>query len=265
MNPPPSFSQPSGEILRPLFGTGLPPVSNKLVKRIQEGQFIEIAELLPEQLAASTVDEDQTKSSKSKSKAIFNILDWVQSFSLHTAIILQKQPGWVPDLIGYQALIIDAHQEFQDEGWIGYDRRFGQRVAIAPIEKWANVDTTLWNLAFGGRHCKLCLSASHATNDCELAGDHVSHQGLVILHLPTYLHTHLEHMLFPGIIQMGDVTFVLPGMRPQPQTVLAATAHMNIYVCYFCYCDPTIANKSHKAMFCPNWQPGNSQRANARS
>ena len=36
------------------------------------------------------------------------------------------------------------------------------------------------------------------------------------------------------------------------------------HVCYFCFCDPTVANKNHKAMFCPNWKPRSPQRDNPR-
>ena len=56
-----------------------------------------MAELLPERLAAYTPDDDHTKASKSKR---------------------------VPDLVGYQALIMDAQREYQGECWIGYDHRF---------------------------------------------------------------------------------------------------------------------------------------------
>ena len=88
---------PQGEIPNSLFGASLPPVLSNLVKRIEEKKFIEMAELLPERLAAYTPDDDLTKASKSKR---------------------------VPDLVGYQALIIDAQREHQGECWIGYDCLF---------------------------------------------------------------------------------------------------------------------------------------------
>ena len=97
---------PLVETRNSLFSAGLPPVLSNLVKRI------EMAELLPEWLAAYTPDDDDhTKASKSKVKLVTN----TQAFGLYVAIISHKQPQRVPDLVGYQALIIDAEREYQGE------------------------------------------------------------------------------------------------------------------------------------------------------
>ena len=91
-----------------LLSAGIPPVPSKLVNRIEAGEFIEMAELLPKRLMAYTSDDDHTKAFKSKIKPVTNILDWIQAFGLYVAIISHKQPQRVPDLIGYQAFIIDT-------------------------------------------------------------------------------------------------------------------------------------------------------------
>ena len=69
-----------------IFAAALPPVPSKLVQKIKSGQFIEIAELLPETLAFSEFDEEADKG-KGKKRVVKPILDWVQCFSLYTAII----------------------------------------------------------------------------------------------------------------------------------------------------------------------------------
>ena len=52
-----------------------------------------MAELLPEHLRGpNPYDEDQPKSSKSKYRELSNIVDWIQCFSLYTAIICHAQP-----------------------------------------------------------------------------------------------------------------------------------------------------------------------------
>ena len=58
--------------LQAIFGAGLPLVSSKIVKRIESGEFIEMAELLPERLTYGKVDEDLAKS-KSKRKLVTSI------------------------------------------------------------------------------------------------------------------------------------------------------------------------------------------------
>ena len=50
---------------------------------------------------------------------------------------------------------------------MGYDRRFCLRSAANPTLTWANIDTTLWSLAFAGQasasHCHHCFCLSHTT------------------------------------------------------------------------------------------------------
>ena len=41
------------------IGAALPPISTKLLKRIEQGNFIEMAELLPESLGHLALDDDQ--------------------------------------------------------------------------------------------------------------------------------------------------------------------------------------------------------------
>ena len=65
-----------------IFGAGLPPVPSKLVQKIESGQLIEIAELLPEKVAFSEFEED-AENGKGKKRLVTSILDWVQCFSLY--------------------------------------------------------------------------------------------------------------------------------------------------------------------------------------
>ena len=58
-----------------LVGTSYPPVLNKLVKRIRDSEFREMADLLPERLGAGG-DNDPVKSLK-KQRIVTNIPKWV--------------------------------------------------------------------------------------------------------------------------------------------------------------------------------------------
>ena len=146
-DPPPIPPASLPNTSQAVFGAGRPPVPSKLVQRIEQGEFIELSDLLPERLALGTADE--SAKGKAKKKIIPTILEWVQCFSLYTAIVSRKQPERVPDLLGYQSLIIDAHREFKGDYWMGYDRCFLQSAAATRIDKWANVDITLWSVTFG--------------------------------------------------------------------------------------------------------------------
>ena len=167
---PSSINKDDGNVL---VGASYPPVPNKLVKRIRDGEFIEMADLLPERLGAGG-DNDPVKSSK-KWRTVTNILEWVRCFGPCISIIACSAPESMPDLLSYQALIIDAYTEYQSKYWSGYNRQFRQRAAVTPATSWSTMDTTLWNLAFGGQaslpRCTHCLSISHKSGECELSSD----------------------------------------------------------------------------------------------
>ena len=57
------------------FGAGLPPVPAKLVKRIQEGEFIDMGKLAIDWLGLLSV-EDSTKTSRSKRRPVTSIVEW---------------------------------------------------------------------------------------------------------------------------------------------------------------------------------------------
>ena len=58
-----------------LINSGLPPVPAKLVKKAQDGLFIEMADLLPQKLiSAEYYTEGNTTSSKQKHHEVANII-----------------------------------------------------------------------------------------------------------------------------------------------------------------------------------------------
>ena len=154
------------------IGQGLPPVPKKLASRIESGEFVDMSELLPDRLGCSkaSISEDKSWGTKSKKRAVANILEWIQCFSIYIAIVAQKSPERIPDLLGYQALIIDASIQYDGDGWMGYDQRFHLSTAANSTTSWASLNMTLWNLAFTGyakvarcKHC-FCLTRIFCVN-----------------------------------------------------------------------------------------------------
>ena len=119
-----------------------------------------MAELIPDRLGVtrSFENEESGKVAKQKRRVVANIMEWVQCFGIYMAVISHKQPQRVPDLLGYQTLIIEAYLEYQDDVWMAYDRRFCQRTAAT--QPWAHIDTTLWNLAFSGKEELLAVNTA---------------------------------------------------------------------------------------------------------
>ena len=92
-----------------MISCGLPPVPAKLVKRIQDGLFVEMSELLPDKLTGAeyNTEEDHTSSQKQKHE-VLSIMEWVQCFGIFIAVLSRTVPDRTAGLLGYQHLIIQA-------------------------------------------------------------------------------------------------------------------------------------------------------------
>ena len=103
------------------------PIPYRPVTRIEVREFIDMAELLPDDL--ETVTTETLPKSNKQCHAISNILERIRCFSAYIAVISTKQPYRVPNLLGYLMLITKAHMEYGGDGWMRYDRWFRQIAA----------------------------------------------------------------------------------------------------------------------------------------
>ena len=237
------------------IGAGLPPVPQKLVAKIQSGEFVDMAELLPDRMGLSaarndlaTDEKEGKQGSKSKRRQVTNILEWVQCFSIYMAVVSEKHPDRIKDLLGYQALIVEARMEYDSETWLGYDRRFRQTVAATPDAVWARIDPTLWNMAFTGQaraqRCKFCFSLTHQSHDCDWAP--------------------MPHTVPPSAsnTQRGNVGPTQKANNRRPNTQICYSWNHTPdpkcifpdckynHVCLHCARDPQITDIHHKAIHC---------------
>ena len=219
------------------IGAAIPPVPPGLVDKIESGVFVDMGDLVPQRLGL-----EETARSKQKRHTITSINEWLQAFAVYVAIISKKQPDRVPDLMGYQILMLEASNEYKNDCWLAYDRRFRQQAAADPHCKWSNINTTLWNLAFTSQaranRCKHCFSLFHSSRDCELAPD-------------------------PATI-IPESRYNRPAQGTQRRRRLICH-HWNVqrtqncpypncrfeHVCYFCAYDPEATDVNHKAILCP--------------
>ena len=88
-----------------ILSEGLPPVPAKLVARILRGEFIDMAELLRDNLEAqrrAALQETLATPGPSMPRPrqeVPDILSWVQCFSIYTAVIASKFPERVQKLL----------------------------------------------------------------------------------------------------------------------------------------------------------------------
>ena len=232
------------------LGTGLPPVPKKLVTRIQAGEYVDMSELLPDRLgiSAGPVAKDDKQSNKPKRRQVTNILEWIQCFGIYTAVLNLKHPDRIQDLLGYQALIVEACTEYNCEAWLGYDRRFRQNAAASTSTVWAKIDATLWNKAFTGQaraqRCQYCFSLTHKSEECDWA-DNTSTprvpKATPVTSAPT--------LSRPGPSQPRQTRVCYAwNHSPEPNCPYPSCAYQHI--CLYCANDNQAMYKDHKALYC---------------
>ena len=93
------------------IGGGLPPIPEKLIRCIQDGHFINMAELLPDNLEATNLtDDDHTTNAKHKQQEVTEIMEWIQCFSTYIAVVSCAKPDHVGELIAYLNLIVNGRR-----------------------------------------------------------------------------------------------------------------------------------------------------------
>ena len=151
-------------------GEGFPPIPANLVLAIGRGEYVDLAELLPQspsyeeqytEVAENVVVVSQSKHIKKK-KVIKDIETWIQAFCTFIAVRCKKDPEHTPDLLAYAASIVKGAKDFGGTGWLSYDYQY-RRLAAAKnsVSGWGQKDVVLWNEVFLKPGSSASLSGSN--------------------------------------------------------------------------------------------------------
>ena len=163
-----------------ILSEGLPPVPAKIVTRILRGEFIDMVELLRDNLEVQrrgALQDAPSSTGVSRSRReVPDLLSWVQCFSIYTAVMASAFPERVHKLLAYQTLIIREARRCGGKGWLAYDSFFRQQMSGEwQGEAWGRLNPYLFSstfLACGASqrpNCSLCLECDHQEDDCALA------------------------------------------------------------------------------------------------
>jgi len=131
------------------MGDSLAPLPAKLVKKIQALEFVEMANLLPEAwLLEESVVEAQFQRQKGP---VTDILVCIQCYSVLVSTLSLCYPDKVLELMAYMATIVRCQKDYDGPSWVLYDRAFWRRAEVTKDLNWLAVNTSLFNLCFGGR------------------------------------------------------------------------------------------------------------------
>ena len=224
----------------------VPPVPPKLVDRIKGGEFVDMAELLPDRIGSiNPSSTDESAKQKVRWRPVTSIIEWVQCFNVYLSMICRTYPERIPDLLTYQMLIIEASMVYEGNAWLGYDRRFRQAAAANPGTQWSKTDIDLWHLAFTGAvkrsRCMHCLSLSHKFYQCNWASESTD-----ILWSPTPS----NWSSFQGDPNPQS-TVVCRSWNRDPRPGCSFPNCKYKHICSLCVKNPASGDKSHKAVLCP--------------
>ena len=161
-----------------IISSALPVVPVKLVKKIWSGEYVDMAELLRDNMEVerrrhATEGEGGSGAGTSSRREIPDLLSWLHCFSLYAAVVCERYPNKARELWAYQALIVSEHRRCGGRGWLLYDSAFRQQVRSLEDTDFSQVNQALYSttfLAYGGKgqFCSRCLASNHAQEDCAL-------------------------------------------------------------------------------------------------
>ena len=139
------------------LGHGFPLIPTKLVEKIHSWQYIGMAELLPDNLELACRSAESVGTSSCSSWPIQRrelthdqggLLAWSVCFCTYAAIVGQKYPLKLKELLAYHATIVIEALRFNGRGWLPYDKMFREHVAKHPDTDWAQINPIFYSLSY---------------------------------------------------------------------------------------------------------------------
>ena len=118
----------------------LPMIPENLVEKILKGQYVDLSDLLQDNILLAKKSTGTSGSSATESgltqrykkreftKDEARMLSWIQCFTVYTAIVCSQDPGRLNDLLGYMVIMSNEGRRFKYQGWLTYDEMFRQSV-----------------------------------------------------------------------------------------------------------------------------------------
>ena len=93
-----------------VLSEGLPPVPAKLVAKIQKGDYVDMAELLRDNMEyecrQATSDSSGSRSGRANRREVPDLLSWITCFGVYASVVCDKSPKKAKHLLAYQTLIV---------------------------------------------------------------------------------------------------------------------------------------------------------------
>ena len=169
--------EPSSESPPFNLGEGLPTVPAKVVRKIERGEYIDMAELLRDNIEADRRREGRELpggEAKRLRREVPDLLSWVQCFSMFSGVVARQHPERTKELFAYLTMVVREARRCGGSGWREYDAMFRQLAASGEVSDWAKLNPSIYAVSFlaqsvRGKMCPHCLEPDHAAEMCALA------------------------------------------------------------------------------------------------
>ena len=141
-----------------VIAEGIPPISTKLLERIQKWEFVDLASLLagdqaPDEVVAmapsgqlllvSSSDRPQQR----KKKCISDIHSWVQAFTIYAAALSAAESTTREETVGlfaHMSTILQLARDLGGNQWIQYDKVYREWAAAKEIKVWGELNLSIF-------------------------------------------------------------------------------------------------------------------------
>ena len=170
-----------------LLSPALSPIPANIVEKIKSGEYVDMKELLGDNIALhQRMEEVHRRGSSStqwvttaptpKLREVSSPLSWAACFLSFMAVKCTDEH--MRDLLTYARLVIDLARKHGGRGWLEYDKTFRKQMAPNPGYTWGELNpsllayTILGNSDAGlqrqGTWCTLCQEPDHNVTKCAL-------------------------------------------------------------------------------------------------
>ena len=138
-----------------LFSDGFPPVPAKLVGKILRLEFVDMAELLRDNIDAERRQGRQREAAgvpakQQQRREVSDILSWIQCFGIYVSVVASKFPERVSRMLAYQTTLVREARRCGGGGWSAYDTAFRQQATTNKECDWSKLNSSLYPMTFYG-------------------------------------------------------------------------------------------------------------------
>ena len=166
-----------------ILASSYPPVPAKLVEKIKAGKYVDMKEMMADNIAllhsleafhpAVQAGLQISSAHKPHMREVSDILTWTYCFLAYVAVHTPDQK--TRDMLTYARLLIREARKHGGDGWKAYDAVFRENAAVAPTTDWTKLESSLHATTFvanrssEGTACHYCSESDHVADDCAAA------------------------------------------------------------------------------------------------